>query len=289
MLFIGCICIISASFGAIIGKWLAGKKITAANAINNYQREVYVIVSAIVVIFSALFLINSLKLNDSIFNIILIYVAEYINYLVLALGCFSLGLLVLLEWEGRRDRQRLREMLIAVFTIMLAISIIIHYSLPVNALVGNPKIADGIVLQTTRYTCAPASIATLANLMGIQPPLTEKDVVAMTNTNKFGTSVLAEIRTMEKLGMSPQYKRGLNITDLINNNKLAILHVNEPIRGKKMNHAIALLGINPNEQTVTVGNPIYGIQIKTFEEMEDYWTGDAVFVNHSRNNRIFDQ
>ena len=289
MLFITSICVIYIIFGAIIGKWLAAKGITASNAINNYQKQSYIVFSTIVAIIVAIIIIDRLKLTDNFSNLILMYVAEYTNYLVLALGSFSLGLLVLLEWDGRRDRQRLREMLIAVFTIMLAISIIIHYSLPVNALVGNPKIADGIVLQTTRYTCAPASIATLANLMGIQPPLTEKDVVAMTNTNKFGTSVLAEIRTMEKLGMSPQYKRGLNITDLINNNKLAILHVNEPIRGKKMNHAIALLGINPNEQTVTVGNPIYGIQIKTFEEMEDYWTGDAVFVNHSRNNRIFDQ
>ena len=279
MLFITSICVIYIIFGAIIGKWLAAKGITASNAINNYQKQSYIVFSTIVAIIVAIIIIDRLKLTDNFSNLILMYVAEYTNYLVLALGSFSLGLLVLLEWGGRRDRQRLKEMLIAVPTIMFAITILLHYSLPVTNLLGIPAVVEGIVLQTTPYTCAPASIATLANFIGIKPPLTEKDVVSITNTNRFGTTILAEIRTMEKLGMEPQYKRGLKITDLINHNKLAIIHVNEPISGITIDHAIVLLEINPSKQTVIVGNPLYGRQVKTFEQMQGYWKEDAIFVN----------
>ncbi|MBD2075842.1 hypothetical protein H6F86_18480 [Phormidium sp. FACHB-592] len=46
-------------------------------------------------------------------------------------------------------------------------------------------------------------------------------------------------------------------------------------------HAIALLAIDPAKQTLLVGNPIYGRQVKTFAEMQDYWLKEAVFVSGS--------
>ena len=50
----------------------------------------------------------------------------------------------------------------------------------------------------------------------------------------------------------------------------------------RIQHAIALLAIDPNKQTLTVGNPLYGEQIKTFADMKDYWLKEAVFATKSK-------
>jgi len=83
---------------------------------------------------------------------------------------------------------------------------------------------------------------------------------------------------MEQLGLGPDYQRNLTISDLLERRQLAILHVMEPVGGTQIQHAIALLDIDTEAKTLTVANPLYGRQIKRFEEMEDYWLDEAIFV-----------
>jgi len=51
--------------------------------------------------------------------------------------------------------------------------IILYYTLPITGMASEPLVIEGVVLQTTSQTCAPASIATLARLVGLDPNLSE--------------------------------------------------------------------------------------------------------------------
>ncbi|NEQ99974.1 MAG: hypothetical protein F6K30_25285 [Cyanothece sp. SIO2G6] len=61
-------------------------------------------------------------------------------------------------------------------------------------------------------------------------------------------------------------------------NQFAVLHVIENVDAARIQHAIALLSIDPPAETLTVANPLYGIQVKSFADMDDYWLREAVFV-----------
>jgi hypothetical protein len=59
----------------------------------------------------------------------------------------------------------------------------------------------------------------------------------------------------------------------------AILHVDEPVaNGTTINHAVALLGIDSATGTATVGNPLRGLQIVHFDELDVYWSGEAAII-----------
>lgn len=73
---------------------------------------------------------------------------------------------------------------------------------------------------------------------------------------------------------------GLTLDDLIATGKPAILTVKEPVDGVIFNHAVALLSIDGKARTVTIGNPLYGRQVLTFEQMKGYWIGQAIFVTY---------
>ena len=55
-------------------------------------------------------------------------------------------------------------------------------------------------------------------------------------------------------------------------------HVDEPVAATTIRHAVALLEVDPVAQTITVGNPLYGRQVKAFDELDGYWLGEAVLV-----------
>jgi hypothetical protein len=279
MIFIFLLCLISSFLGAIWGHHLAIQGVTAANALEKHQRIVYIVLMAIAALVASLMIVGALKLTRWIPLMVLLYIGEHTTHLMLGLGCFSLGLLVALELPGRHNRQRLCQMAIAVVAMSLPLAVFLYYLLPVTSILGTPLVMQGVVMQTTSSTCSAASIATLGRLIGGYPNLSERDVVEITGTNRFGTSTLAEIRAMQKLGMSPRFERDLQVADLIKVGKPAVLHVMELTFGTRIAHAIALFEVNLKQRTLTVGNPLFGRQVKTFEQMADYWLGEAIFVN----------
>lgn len=279
------ICIAAFILGAFSGKFLASRGITADNALDNHQKHLLGFVIGIGLIIAILLIIDKFNLAGLlplIFPpIILLYFAGYLHHLIIGFGCFTCGLLLFLELSGKRSRQRMHRLTISLGAIACALSILLVFLRPVDGLLGYAKIIENVVWQTTAYTCAPSSIATLARYSKIEPNSTEKEVVKLTKTNRFGTTTLAEIRAMKKLALKPEYKHNLALKDLYNSNKLALLHVREknPKNGNKFSHAVALLFIDPIEKVVIIGNPLYGIQLKTFAEMNDYWFGEAIIVN----------
>ncbi|MGD1714318.1 cysteine peptidase family C39 domain-containing protein [Dapis sp. BLCC M172] len=270
-------CLVSIILGLYLGKKLADRGITAENAVVNHQRLTYIILIFLATVIIT-FLVSA-KANLKLFpKIILLFYGEYTNDFVLSLGWFSIGILLGIELPIRGDRQRLRKLILAVIIITIPLAGLIHYSLPVTNLLGEPVVVEEVVLQTTNYTCAPASIATIARITGTFPNFSEKDAIILTGTNRFGTSTLAEMRALHRLGLACHFRDSLKTTELINLNLPALLHVKEPVNGGYIAHAVVLLQVDETAQTVTIGNPLYGQQLKTFNEMQEYWTGEAVVL-----------
>jgi hypothetical protein len=271
--------------GGILGKNLAAKGITSDNALKNYQKPLLYLLLAIAPFLGSLILLDKFHLAPLLPKILppmlLIYLAGYFNEVLLGLGCFFLGLLVFLELSGKRSPQKMLQLLVATGAISFALSILLFFLRPVQALVTQSKISAGIVMQTTPYTCAPASIATLARYTQKYPHLTEKEAVELTTTNRFGTTTLAEIRALKKLDLNPQYRHNLTIDDLITLGQPALMHVKEKSKtgkGVRFSHAVAYLAVDRTKKLVLIGNPLYGLQIKTFAELDQYWFGEAIIL-----------
>lgn len=282
------ICILAFLAGAWLGKNLAASGVTSDNALKNQQKLLTWLLGAIALLLGSLIIIdqfNFTPLLPQIFPpLLLIYIGGYFSQIIVGLGCFALGLAIALELSGKRNRQKMRQLFLAVGAITLALSLLLFLLQPVQALLAPAKIVNGVVYQTTLFTCAPASIATLARYTQQHPQLTEQDVVQLTKTNRFGTTTLSEIKAMEKLALNPQYRHNLTIQDLIELNRPALLHVKEKNKnneGVRFSHAVALLKIDPVRELIMIGNPLYGLQIKTFTEMQEYWYGEAILVGKS--------
>ena len=280
------VCALAFVCGAMLGKNLAAVGITSDNALKNHQKPLVWMIIAVMPILGILVLLDKFHLASILPQIfppmMLIYLAGYFNEIVLGMGCFFLGLLLLLESSGKRSRNKVVRLLVALGAIAFALSLLLFFLQPVQAMLAKPKIINGVVMQTTPYTCAPSSIATLARVTKQHPVITEKDVVALTKTNRFGTTTLSEIRAMEKLELNPEYRHNLTLDDLISLNKPALLHVKEKRKtgkGVRFSHAVALLSINPQKGLILIANPLYGIQIKTFDEFGKYWFGEAILVD----------
>ena len=282
LIFISTIAFVTGTFS---GKFLATKGITADNALENHQKPLIWIIAGLGLITVFLLIIDKFNLAPllpQVFpSIILLYFAGYFHQILIGFGFFTFGLLLLLELSGKRSRRRMYQLGVSLGAIAFALSILLIFLRPVDHLLGKAKIIDGVVWQTTSFTCAPSSIATLGRYSKLNSDSTEREVVKLTQTNRFGTTTLAEIRAMKKLGLRPDYQHNLSLNDLAELNKFALLHVkeNNPRNGHKFSHAVALLLIEPDEQLVVIGNPLFGIQVKTFASMEDYWLGEAILVN----------
>lgn len=281
MLILALICGLFFIIGALLGKWLANKGITPNINLSQYQNLILGILVCITLFVLGLVLVDKLNLTQKLSllipNIILLYLGAYIYHCALIFGVFIMGLLIFLEFSQTKQKN-IAQLFSALILISLPLTLIIHFLWPITNQFGSPKIINNIVLQTTDYTCAPSAIATLARFTGKNPQLSEREAVLLTNTNRRGTSTLMEIRAMKKLGLNPEYRRGLTTEDLLEINKPAILHVKEKIGSRVVPHAIALLSVNPENKTLEIANPLYGKQQISIEDMKGYWYGEAVLV-----------
>ncbi|WP_204153046.1 hypothetical protein [Leptolyngbya sp. CCY15150] len=275
--------LITGALGLRLGYTLAQQGLTAENAIQHYQRQVYIIASVALGIGTFLgVLLTAGRHSPWLPSLLLLYAGAYFWQVILLLCCFCTGLLMGLECPGWRDRSRLRQLILFLAISLSAMVVLVYQNLPVTHLVRSPRLSDDIVLQTTPYSCSAATIATLSRIVHPSAQTTERDVVELAGTSRQGTSTMAELQAMKALGLAPRYERGLTLEDLIDRQQLAVLHVIEPVVGARIQHAIALLAIDVDYQVVIVGNPLYGLQVKTFEELTDgYWIRAAVFVTVS--------
>ncbi|MGK7933557.1 MAG: peptidase C39 [Microcystaceae cyanobacterium] len=270
--------------GAIFGKHLAKKGVTADNALSNHQGIVRVIFFGLVIIVAILVGIEKLhfyyQLPKMIPVIFTLWLQANIDKLLFGFSSFVFGFLLCLELSGWSSRQRRNQLLVGLSIITLGLVTLSYLFSPIIEQIQPLKLTQGIVRQTTPVSCAPASIATLARLSGKHPTIGEKEVALLTKTNRLGTSTLREIAALKKLDLNPEYHHTLIIEDLMKRNQMALLHVRERLpNNKKLPHAVALLAIQSNPPTLIIGNPLFGIDKRPIEKMKGYWFGEAIFIN----------
>ena len=273
--------------GVGIGKYLTHRGINLDFTIENTRHQHNILWA--LGIFTAVVLILLFTDNNNLPNIftfvfpeiILLYLGEYFYDVLIIFVCLIIGLLVALELFGQGNKNTKIQLLVGLVIIIFGLSYLVDQTLPITKYLKAEKIVNEyVVLQTTNYTCAPATIATLGRFTKKHPNLTEKQVVKLARTDKIGTSTLKEIKTLEKLDFDPKYLKHLETSDLIKINKPAILHVKEEYQNRVVAHAVALLGINPKKQQILIANPLYGLQIISFQDIKSYWNGEAIFINN---------
>ena len=271
--------------GGLWGKKLATEGITSDNALLKHQRFFVNLIIAIALCLIILIIIDKFQLAPllpKIFPpILLIYLAGWYHSVIFVSGFFILGLLIFLELNGKYTRQKIYQLVAAISVISFVLSILVYCIKPVDKLLEESTIIDGVVMQTTFYTCAPSAIATLSRYSLIYPQLTEKAAIKYTKTNRFGTTTLRELKAMARLKLNPVYHHNLTIENLLDLEQRALLHVKERNKndeGVRFAHAVALIAIDPERQLLIIGNPYYGLQIKTVDEMKDYWFGEAITI-----------
>ena len=219
--------------GLFAGARLAARGITADNALLGRQRQAYAVLLLVAAAGAALYWGPKLRWMPTP---LVLYGEAVIWDAARALAAFALGLLLGVEWRGRRERRRLMNLAGGGTILAVALGFLIYRSLPVTGLLLPSVVEDGVVMQTTSYTCAPASIATLARLTGRDTAMTERDAVRLTGTTREGTSARAELRALRALGFTPRYRRYLTPESLAVLGP-AVLHVNEPVLATKIGRA----------------------------------------------------
>jgi predicted double-glycine peptidase len=269
--------------GAALGLRLASRGVTAQNGLVGRQGLAYAILSGAILL--VLFLVYAPRLRWMP-DVVVLYGQASALHLARAACAFALALLVMLEWPGRGDPARRRALLTGGL-LLAAVAVYLGWrSLPLRMRAEDSFIDDGIVRQTTAFTCAPASIATLVRWFGGDSAATEASVASLAGTTHEGTSTLDEIAVMQRLGLAPRYARWLTPDSLLAAGHPALLHVHEPLpSGATIQHAVALLAVDARARAVLLGNPLRGRQVRRFADLRGYWDGEGVLVTSAAFRR----
>jgi predicted double-glycine peptidase len=278
MLFTAAIALIALAVGAFFGRRLARRGVTLTQLIDPHPLRGTVVLAAVVTVGGLLLFGDRIAWMP---EPVLLYSEEYAWPALRLSGWVMLGLLPALEW-GNVKEGRAGRVTAAMLALAIGVGHLAYVAQPVSDALHRTHERDGVVLQTTSYTCAPASIATLARLTRPGLRVSEREVAEMLGTTREGTSTLAEIRVMDALGLRPSFARGLTLDSLVARGAPAVLHVDAPTRRGIRRHAIALLAVDPVRRTVTIGDPMRGRQVKRFEDLDRVWIGEAVFVTVKR-------
>ena len=269
--------------GGFLGNDLAKKGITADNALEKHQKTARIIFIGLAAILTVLIIIDRSNVANYVPQLfphfLSLYIQAAFDNVLLCVGFFLFGLLFLLELSGWSSKKRRNQLLVGLAAITFCLSVLFYLFSPIVNDVGELKIVDGVVIQSTTVTCAPASIATLARLSGKHPEITEKEVTKLTRTNRLGKNTLAEIAAMKKLGLNPDYHHDSTLDDLVNRKQMALLHVKQRWLSQQFPHAVVLMDIDMEKEELILGNPLSGIETKPFSELEGYWFGEAIFIN----------
>jgi hypothetical protein len=266
--------------GVLVGRGLSARGITAQNALEGRQAVAYTVFFVAAVVGLGIYL-KPASLQPPV--VLSLYGEALLVPGMLFLACFGLSLLVVLEWPGRKDAVRRRSLLTGSILLLVCLAVLGFRAVPVTSILGESSILDGVVMQTTSYTCAPASVATIARFVLGDSFATERSMIPLTRTNRWGTTTLRELKAIRALGLGARFSNRLTVDSIIALGLPAVLHVDEPVAtGTTIRHAVALLGVDTAASTVSVGNPLRGLQVVRVDELEDYWSGEAVLVELER-------
>lgn len=258
--------------GLYVGTALARRGVTADNALAGRQRQALVVIAAACAAAAVLYWGTD---QPWVPTFLLFWGEVTVGPGTRMIAAFGLGLVIGLEWPGRHEKKRRSNLVYGGAALVLLTGFLLHRSVPIGGMLLAPAMADGIVMQTTSHTCAPAAIATLARVTGADTGMTERDAVELTRTTREGTTTQAQMRALRALGFHPVFRRNLP-PESLGVLGPSVLHVDEPVLTTTIRHAVALLAVDTTARTITIGNPLHGRQAMRFDELRGYWIGEAV-------------
>jgi hypothetical protein len=87
------------------------------------------------------------------------------------------------------------------------------------------------------------------------------------------------MKALRALGLRARFSSKLTVDSLVAHGGPAVLHVDEPVATGTIRHAVALLSVDGESGTATLGNPLTGRQVMRLDQLEGYWIGEAVLVD----------
>jgi predicted double-glycine peptidase len=149
-----------------------------------------------------------------------------------------------------------------------------HFLAPIYASLEDNLQPNGIFQQTSDSSCAPAALATVLRLWGVDA--TESSVARLAETSLLGTSMPQIIVAAQGFGMDGvELDTSWAQMRQINRPGVIATWLYSDDRGRAP-HAIALLGMN--NESVIIGDPAYGkiYQIGRAEFLDRYWRNQYV-------------
>jgi len=129
-----------------------------------------------------------------------------------------------------------------------------------------------VIMQSGSSSCAPASVANMLPLFGMNK--TESEVARVFGTTSSGTSPARTLRGLRKLGLRAEYVH-ITSTDLLARNQPAVLFVERS--GNGADHAIALMG--SRDGMFDIIDPLSGRFLVPARRLESEWRGHAILVS----------
>lgn len=133
--------------------------------------------------------------------------------------------------------------------------------------VSVPLNTTGVVMQTTNYTCGPASLATVLNNLGFNA--TEMELAALAGTDENGTTMYGLIQAARSKGLNATGMK-ISSNDLKSNN-IVYMTVNGGA------HYSVIRSIS--NETVLLADPNLGNINITREEFEEQYNGYAMVLD----------
>ena len=158
----------------------------------------------------------------------------------------------------------------------------VHFLAPIYSSLENNLRPNGVFEQTSDSSCAPAALATVLRLWGIDA--TESEVARLAGTSLLGTSMAQIIVAAQGFGMngielSPTWAQMQQI------NRPGVLATWLYYDISKAPHAIALLGMD--KDSVTIADPAFGeiFQVNKREFLDRYWRNQYVPIFRPNDDR----
>lgn len=137
---------------------------------------------------------------------------------------------------------------------------------------GETRISnDGVILQTTPFTCVPAAAANIAARLGVHA--TEKELAALFHTTRDGTFPAQALRGMEELGLS-----GRKVTAP---GGLPMVHPPAMLFIIGDTHAVVYAGMAGD--LVEILNPSFGRKLIPEWQLDMMWDGHALEFSRGGN------
>ena len=137
-----------------------------------------------------------------------------------------------------------------------------------------PSNTTGVVMQTTNYTCGPASLATVLNNLGFNA--TEMELGALAGTDENGTTLYGLLQAARSKGLNATGMK-ISSNDLKSNN-IVYMTVNGGA------HYSVIRSIN--NETVLLADPSLGNINITREEFEEQYNGYAMVLDDPKASSL---